>query len=202
MISQIQINLINGISGTLYGYIYIEPSEYPILTIDLLKKQVRKFVEYDICIFLYNLSIIQTSDDLYHLVIQNSININVIYDNIKKSQRLERINADFMRYKQRMYEYAEREYYMISNMTIYEMEEHYKKIHYSAAETLLFDTDGTTLDLIISIHLSSKRKKISRSINTDLINLNSILYLSFEDIEHYDRHSLSKDDFREYYGKI
>lgn len=203
MINQIEINFINSISGSLYGKINIDPSDYPILNINLLKKQVRKIVEYDICIFLHDLSIIQTSDDLYPLVFQNCININVTYDTIKKSQRLKRIHDDYMHYMQRIIEYAKREYCMISNMTIDELEEHYKKTCRSA-ETLLFNHfDGKCFYSIVSIYLSStltsnKKRKI---VDTKLTNLNSILYLSLKDIEHYDKHRLSKDDFREYYKK-
>ena len=198
MANQIQINFIKSISGSLYGNISIDPSEYPILNLDLLKKQVRKIVDYDISIFMYNLSIIQTSDDLYPLVSQNTININVIYDNIKKSQRIKRIHDDYIRYMQNGY--ARKEYCMLSSMTLDELEKHYTKIRHSA-EALLFDYDGRRFDSVISIYLSSMKKREVKVVNIDLINLNSILCLSIEDIEHYDKLRLSRDDFREYYGQ-
>ena len=198
MTTQIQINLINSINGSLYGNISIEPSDYPILNIDLLKNQVRKIVEYDICNFMCNLSMIQTSDNLYPFVFQNTININVIYDIIKKSQRSKRLNDDYIRYMQNGY--AKKEYRMLSFMTIDELEEHYKKIRLST-EALLFDYDGIRFESIISIYMSSTKKKKIKIVNTDLINLNSILCLSLEYIEHYYKHRMSRDDFREYYGK-
>jgi hypothetical protein len=200
MANQIQINFIKSMSGSLYGNISIDPSEYPILNLDLLKKQVRKIVDYDISIFMYNLSIIQTSDDLYPLVSQNTININVIYDNIKKSQRIKRIHDDYIRYMQNGNGYARKEYYMLSDMTLDELEKHCTKIRHSV-ETLLFDYDGKRFDSIISIYLSSMKKREVKVVNIDLINLNSILCLTIEDIEHYDKLRLSRDDFREYYGQ-
>jgi hypothetical protein len=45
------------------------------------------------------------------------------------------------------------------------------------------------------------KKREVKVVNIDLINLNSILCLSIEDIEHYDKFRLSRDDFREYYGQ-
>lgn len=201
MTTHIEINFINSINGSSYGKISIDPSDYPILNINLLKKQIRKIVEYDICIFLYDLIIIQTSDDLYPFVVQNCININITYDTIKKSQRLKRIHDGYMYYMQRMNEYAKREYCIISNMTIDELEEHYKKTC-RRFETLLFNHyDEKRIDSIISIYLSSTLNKKRKVVDTELTNLNSILYLSLKDIEHYDRHRLSRDDFREYYAK-
>ena len=152
MTSQIQINFVNSISGLLYDKIIIDQSDYPILNIDILKDQIMNIteVEYDICIFMHNLNIIQTSDNLYPFVIQNTININVIYDKIKKSKRLERLHNDYMCYTKDLY-------------------------------------------------LSSKKK--IKTIDTRLINLNSILYLPIEDIEYYDKNRVPRCVFRQYCRK-
>jgi hypothetical protein len=153
MTSQIQINFINSISGLLYDKIIIDPSNYPILNIDILKDQIMNITEseYDICIFMHDLNIIQRSDNLYQYVIQNTININFIYDKIKKSQLLERLHNDYMCYTKDLY-------------------------------------------------LSSKKK--IKTIDTNLINLNSILYLSIEDIEYYDKNRVPRYVFRQYCRKM
>ena len=192
--TQIQINLINAIKGSLIGTFNIVSSDYPIISIDTLREKISKFVKYDICTFFHDIIILRPTDVLSHFITQNRININVIYDSEKKARQLDN---DYNRFINMMLVYMNKQIFrLIETKNKDEIIEFFREFRHRI-DSLMIEYDETKFKFNPFKYLSSPLER-KKPINMELYNLNSILSIPIEKFEYMYR-IMTRDEFIEYW---
>lgn len=199
MTTQIQINFINNINGSLYGQININDNDIGYQCIEFFKKDIKKFIELDISVFINGTNIIDSYDDLLQFAIKQDniyiININVIYDSIKKSQRLQRLKNNFNHLVYKMNNYIQNDFYLLTSLNTEQKNEYFRILRRNI-ESLMIEYDETKFKLNICAYLPSVIPNNKTTIN--ISNLDSILTISHKDLEIYYNNIMSKNEFRRY----
>lgn len=199
MTTQIQINFINNINGSLYGQINISDNDIGYLCIDFFKREIRKFIELDISVFTNETNIIDSYDDLSQFAIKQDniyiININVIYDSLKKSQRLYRLKNNFNNFVYKINNYIQNDFYLLTSLNAEQKNEYFRKLRRNI-ESLMIEYDETKFKLNICAYLPSVIPNDKTTIN--ISNLDSILIISHKDLKIRYNNIMSKDEFRKY----
>lgn len=182
MTSQLQIIFINSITSSTLGILEIDHSKYPELNINTLKKQIRQIIELDISILIHDTHIINIDTDLRQFIKQedniNKIIINVIYDSIKKSERLKRINDGFKYFVRETRIFMYNQHAFLGTLDDEELDEYINKLRLNT-ESLMLEFDKTNFRPSIYCYLRKPKKRI----NMKLYNLESILTIPYNDIE-------------------